>query len=98
MHRLGPWSPTLSRIIPYQGPNPFALQLTRLTILLVGRRRTYKTNRKDVATALKVGRRHGKPAVLRISSGQMHQEGHEFYLSENGVWLTNTCRRDSSSR
>jgi putative RNA 2'-phosphotransferase len=43
---------------------------------------------KDVATALKVGQRHGKPAALRISSGQMHQEGHEFYLSENGIWLT----------
>lgn len=42
---------------------------------------------KDVATALKVGRRHGKPAVLRVNSGQMHRDGHEFYMSENGVWL-----------
>ncbi|HUR98890.1 MAG TPA: RNA 2'-phosphotransferase [Pyrinomonadaceae bacterium] len=42
----------------------------------------------DVATAVDVGRRHGKPVVLKISSLEMHEAGHKFYFSENGVWLT----------
>lgn len=39
-------------------------------------------------TARKVGMRYGKPVVLQIQSGKMHQDGIEFYQSENGVWLT----------
>jgi len=44
---------------------------------------------KDVATAKNVGSRHGTEIVLTIDAGQMHKDGIEFYLSENGVWLTN---------
>ena len=43
---------------------------------------------KDVETALAVGRRRGKPVVLQIASGRMFEDGYEFFLSENGVWLT----------
>lgn len=43
---------------------------------------------KDAETAHKVGQRHGKPVVLAISSEAMHRAGHTFYLSDNGVWLT----------
>lgn len=39
-------------------------------------------------TALKVGRRHGKPVVLVVAAGRMAAAGTKFYLSENGVWLT----------
>jgi len=42
----------------------------------------------DSVTAANVGARHGKPVVLRIASSQMHNDGYSFYLSENGVWLT----------
>lgn len=42
----------------------------------------------DMETAIKVGSRRGKPVVLMIKSGLMHQDGIPFYLSENGVWLT----------
>jgi putative RNA 2'-phosphotransferase len=42
----------------------------------------------DRETALKVGERHGTPFVFLIFSGQMFSDGHTFYLSENGVWLT----------
>ena len=38
-------------------------------------------------TALQVGRRHGKPAVLTINSAAMSRDGIAFYRSENGVWL-----------
>jgi putative RNA 2'-phosphotransferase len=43
---------------------------------------------RDEATAIQVGQRHGKPIVLKVRAGQMHAVGHEFYLSENQVWLT----------
>jgi putative RNA 2'-phosphotransferase len=42
----------------------------------------------DEATATKVGRRHGKPVVLRVHSGRMWRDGAEFFRSANGVWLT----------
>jgi putative RNA 2'-phosphotransferase len=43
---------------------------------------------RDKETAIKVGGRRGIPVILTISSGQMHQAGFAFYLSENQVWLT----------
>lgn len=50
--------------------------------------RLYVHLSKDVETALKVGKRHGKPVVLKICSGEMSKNGYKFFLSENGVWLT----------
>ena len=50
--------------------------------------RLYVHLSKDVETALKVGKRHGKPVVLKVCSGDMSRAGIKFYLSENGVWLT----------
>ena len=43
---------------------------------------------QEIETALKVGQRHGKPAVLAIEAKQMNVEGYSFYCSDNGVWLT----------
>lgn len=43
---------------------------------------------KDRETAHKVGSRRGRPSILTIRSGQMHRDGYLFYISENGVWLT----------
>ena len=42
----------------------------------------------DEPTAVNVGQRHGRPVVLEIQTGRMHEEGLEFFLSANGVWLT----------
>lgn len=42
----------------------------------------------DIDTATAVGKRYGKPVILKVDAGAMHQQGHEFFLSENGVWLT----------
>lgn len=42
----------------------------------------------DEDTATKVGSRHGKPVVLNIESMRMHKDGFEFFISANGVWLT----------
>jgi putative RNA 2'-phosphotransferase len=42
----------------------------------------------DYETAVKVGMRHGIPVVLRIDAEQMYSDGTTFYVSDNGVWLT----------
>lgn len=42
---------------------------------------------KDIATAHRVGARHGKPVVLAVDSCAMYQAGYIFYCSDNGVWL-----------
>ncbi|MGH1518522.1 RNA 2'-phosphotransferase [Chryseobacterium sp. JK1] len=42
----------------------------------------------DKETATKVGMRHGKPIILTIRTGEMHEKGISFYRSANGVWLT----------
>jgi putative RNA 2'-phosphotransferase len=42
----------------------------------------------DAETALSVGQRHGKPLVLTIEAGRMQREGHVFYHSSSGIWLT----------
>jgi len=43
---------------------------------------------KDVETATKVGARRGKPIILEVQSRKMYADGHHFFLSDNGVWLT----------
>jgi putative RNA 2'-phosphotransferase len=43
---------------------------------------------RDEDTAVKVGQRHGKPVVLVVLAGAMAAANHSFFLSENGVWLT----------
>lgn len=43
---------------------------------------------KDKETATKVGQRHGSPFIFTIKSGAMSRDGFKFFLSDNGVWLT----------
>ena len=42
----------------------------------------------DVQTARRVGERHGTPVIYLVDAAAMQADGHRFYLSENGVWLT----------
>ena len=44
----------------------------------------------DETTAKKVGQRHGAPVVLKVKSKAMHDAGHAFFMSDNGVWLTDS--------
>ncbi len=41
----------------------------------------------DIETARKVGARHGKPFLFRVDAAKMAQDGIEFFVSDNGVWL-----------
>jgi putative RNA 2'-phosphotransferase len=47
---------------------------------------------KDIETARKVGARRGKPVVLTVDAGRMHRDGHQFFVSANGVWLTDSVQ------
>ncbi len=38
--------------------------------------------------ALSVGQRYGKAVLLTIESERMNKDGHAFFVSANGVWLT----------
>jgi putative RNA 2'-phosphotransferase len=42
----------------------------------------------DRDTAARVGQRRGRPVVLVIEARCMRGDGHAFFQSENGVWLT----------
>lgn len=42
----------------------------------------------DRATAVGVGTRHGRPLVLQVAAARMAGDGHEFFVTANGVWLT----------
>lgn len=42
----------------------------------------------DPVTAKTVGSRHGRPVVLTIRAKEMFEQGAQFFLSGNGVWLT----------
>lgn len=43
-----------------------------------------------VEAASAVGARRGEPVILAVQAQAMAQAGHAFYLSPNGVWLTDT--------
>lgn len=42
----------------------------------------------DTKTATSVGSRHGKVVILEVLAKEMQEAGYEFFVSENGVWLT----------
>lgn len=52
------------------------------------RTRLYVHLSKDRATAITVGKRHGEPFVFEIDAKKMYEDGCKFYLSNNGVYLT----------
>ncbi|MEO8285508.1 MAG: RNA 2'-phosphotransferase [Chloroflexota bacterium] len=44
----------------------------------------------EMETARNVGARHGRPAVFKVRASEMHNDGHKFYRSDNGVWLVDS--------
>lgn len=51
-------------------------------------KRLYVHLSTTIETATKVGQRHGAPVVLVIDAKRMSEDGKKFFLSRNGVWLT----------
>ncbi len=60
--------------------------IVRQGISRMGRNHVHLSDNQD--TAREVGGRHGKPYVMCIFAKEMWNVGRPFYLSKNGVWLT----------
>lgn len=80
-------SPTAPPAILYHGTADRFIDSIRKTGLNSGTRQHVHLS-PDMATAVKVGQRHGKPVVITVRAGEMAASGHLFYCSANGVWLT----------
>ena len=56
---------------------------------LMKRARTHVHLSPDIETArIVASRRRGGLVILQVATGAMHTNGFAFFLSENGVWLT----------
>ena len=71
----------------YHGTAERSIASIRERGLLRGRRHHVHLS-EQATTAESVGRRYGRPVILAIASGAMHADGHLFFRSANGVWLT----------
>ncbi|HIH2840588.1 TPA: RNA 2'-phosphotransferase [Clostridioides difficile] len=54
---------------------------------IIKQSRLYVHLSRNIDIAVKVGKRHGTPVILKINTGKMYENGYKFYLSENNVWL-----------
>jgi putative RNA 2'-phosphotransferase len=79
--------PTEPPAILFHGTAETSLAAIRAEGLRPGRRQHVHLS-PDAATATKVGQRHGRPVVLPVAAGRMWAAGFAFFLSANGVWLT----------
>lgn len=52
----------------------------------------------DGASARAVGGRRGVPVVLVVDAARMDRDGHKFFVSDNGIWLTDTVPSKYLSR
>ncbi|MBF0160545.1 MAG: RNA 2'-phosphotransferase [Magnetococcales bacterium] len=80
-------SPSQPPALLYHGTSVRVIQSIRTQGLLPGNRR-YVHLSIDAATAAQVGQRRGTPVILVIQTEKMVMDGHRFFLSDNGVWLT----------
>ena len=71
----------------YHGTATRFLESIREKGILKGTRLHVHLSRSE-KDALEVGRRHGTPTVIKIDCESMVKDGVEFFLSRNGVWLT----------
>ncbi|HEY6402584.1 MAG TPA: RNA 2'-phosphotransferase [Blastocatellia bacterium] len=81
------YSPVAPPEILYHGTAERFLASIKQQGLIKGKRHHVHLS-EDTVTAAQVGQRHGKPIVLRVEAGRMRADGFAFYLSANGIWLT----------
>lgn len=84
------FSPVAPPEILYHGTAERFLTSIKQLGLIKGKRHHVHLS-ADPDTAAQVGQRHGKPVVLRVEAGRMYLDGFVFYLSANGVWLTESA-------
>jgi putative RNA 2'-phosphotransferase len=79
-------APSVPPGVLYHGTAHRTVSAIRETGLMkMGRHHVHLSS--DAETACRVGARHGNPAIFAVAASAMHQQGHLFYVSENGVWL-----------
>ena len=81
------YQPTLPPPILYHGTATKNVDSILKNGILKGNRH-YVHLSANLKTAQKVGARHGKPYIFKIETFKMQEAGLKFYVSENGVWLT----------
>lgn len=81
------YSPAIPPDILYHGTVEKFLPSIRAEGLKKGARHHVHLS-AEAETARRVGQRRGKPLILKVESGRMRRQGHEFFRSANGVWLT----------
>ncbi len=64
----------------------FIMSIRRQGLLKGERHHVHLADTRELGLA--VGRRRGKPLLLEVESARMAAEGHAFFRSQNGVWLT----------
>ena len=64
----------------------FIAQIREQGLLPLSRQYVHLSSDED--TAIQVGRRYGKPVLLKIKAVDMYEKGYKFYQADNGVWLT----------
>ncbi|RYY45647.1 MAG: RNA 2'-phosphotransferase [Chitinophagaceae bacterium] len=73
--------------ILFHGTGEKSVQSILQTGLEKGKRQ-YVHLSSDFDTAITVGQRHGKPFVFEVLAEQMYHDNFQFFISDNGVWLT----------
>ena len=77
-------------VILYHGTSPkFIKPILKTGLNKMNRQHVHLSS--DLDTAINVGKRHSKkdkPVVLMVDCKSMVKDDYDFYLSANGVWLT----------
>jgi putative RNA 2'-phosphotransferase len=72
----------------YHGTIDRFLDSIRAEGLLRGSRTHVHLSIDESTARVVAGRRRGRPVILTVRAGEMHADGLAFFLSDNGVWLT----------
>lgn len=79
--------PSVPPVVLYHGTtNKVIGEIRKKGLLKMNRHHVHLSPDKETAT--KVGSRRGAPVVLVINTKSMYVDGHKFYVTDNGVWLT----------
>ena len=81
------YEPLLPPAILYHGTAERFLSSIRQQGLMKGQRHHVHLS-EEMGVATEVGARYGRPILLVVASDRMNKNGHLFFRSENGVWLT----------
>jgi putative RNA 2'-phosphotransferase len=81
------YEPAMPPTVLYHGTARHYLQSIEKQGLIKGNRHHVHLS-VDTETARKVGMRHGAPVILTVLASQMVADGYVFWVSANGVWLT----------